>query len=690
VAAALLLTTGVVAIASARQPGALGASPRGLFGLQASELASTDACPNPVLQPKGAACMCTGDSCGSIPEPDLDKVKAGNAMVITSQGGKSFTEFMHTEYVPISVGNLESQKSKGHMELDVSLDTTYQTILGFGGAFTDATAYNYENLEPAAQRQWIGQYFGKQGIGFTVGRVNMNGCDCSRMDYTYDNVTGDYDLEHFCLRDDSAPEVPCGTDYKMTVIKAAQTAAVAAGQSLKLFASSWSAPLWYKDQHFKCELDEAGMYPPGVCMPDPDQDAVACTKVTNWSESGATDADWVSSRPITKSTPQSAKENAQGNCYLTGFLSSDEKAMKSWALYFSKFIDAYKAENISMWGLTVQNEPLATTSLWPSMYETAEIQANFVANYLGPTLREHHPGVKLMIFDDSLPSLKTFAGEILKNEAAAKYVDGVAYHWYGSMVGFYENGPAIPMVKAIVSELAGSGFGRLAHKFADDWLGYTIPSVNGGAYVKDIWATLQQQSADKFVLGSEATNGAILGDKNGLFGPSPGNWGYGYSYAHDVMWSLLNNAGGWTDWNLMLDERGGPNGWGNFLMPTVSYQDKNTFIQQPQLFHLAHFSKYVVPGSKRVQLSITCGATKGEYCQAVAFLTPQGSAVVVITNDEITESPLSKIPVISRLITPALASGEGSALSWTIRCKASTVSGSIPWKAIQTVILPCS
>jgi len=143
----------------------------------------------------------------------------------------------------------------------------------------------------------------------------------------------------------------------------------------------------------------------------------------------------------------------------------------------------------------------------------------------------------------------------------------------------------------------------------------------------------------------------------------------------------------------MLDEHGGPNGWGNFLHSTVTYHDANTFIQQPQFFHLAHFAKYVVPGSRQADLDVKCYASHEVFCQAVAFITPAGHAVVIITNDELVGIPMGSvvkgIPGVGALVNPLLSKGEGKPLSWNINCGSSFFSGSIPWKAIQTIVLPC-
>merc|ERR1719253_429008 len=161
-------------------------------------------------------------------------------MIITSQGYPGSIKFLEPEYVPLAAAGASRQ-----MDLSLDLSKMRQKILGFGGAFTDAVAYNYQGLSQATKKHVIEQYFGPEGIGYTMGRVNMGSCDFSRMDYTLANDSMDLDLQSFCLRDDSSKDAPCGSDYKTTVIKAAQEAIAKTGRDeLKLFASVWSPPTW--------------------------------------------------------------------------------------------------------------------------------------------------------------------------------------------------------------------------------------------------------------------------------------------------------------------------------------------------------------------------------------------------------------------------------------------------------------
>jgi len=624
------------------------------------------------------------------------------------------------------------------MTLGVEVEKRGQKILGFGGAVSDATAFHFQNLKPALRGQFLRRHYGEAGAGYTLARVPMGSADFSRMDYTYDNVTDDLPLAHFCLRDDSAAEAPCGVDYKATALKAAQNAVAEAGHGkLKLFVSTWSAPLWYKNQNFKCKMKD-GLY---SCSPAGDEsrptasDAVVepagCTGnsllqgcPTSFMEhfggsakqaaganasavpgdvinldslggaaaagrrpkrrrrrlaaallqraeavarpkaahaEGANDLDGaLKEKP--KFTPQ--RPGSAANLFNRGFLSSGSSLQASWAMYFSKFIDAYKALGVDVWGLTVQNEPSSTVPLWQGMFLSTEMQADFLVNHLGPTIRRNHPGVKIMLHDDGLTGLPEVE-KMLSDPRVADFADGVGYHWYLSVQGTYENGPAVRP-------------SRMAPNV-----------VGGGSYVQDVWRRLQEQGEEKFILMTEACNGYALGTR--WLGPRPGEWGYGYAYSHDIMWQLRNGAAGWTDWNMMLGQDGGPNLAGNFVDSPTVFESSESFIQNPSFFHLAHFSKYIPPGSRRVELSVTCGLQE-EHCQAVGFLRPDGLAAVVLTNDKVTVGPIVDLTGVARAFVkvPKLATGHGKEFNWTIQCGPHAVSGAAPWRSIQTVLLPCS
>jgi hypothetical protein len=143
----------------------------------------------------------------------------------------------------------------------------------------------------------------------------------------------------------------------------------------------------------------------------------------------------------------------------------------------------------------------------------------------------------------------------------------------------------------------------------------------------------------------------------------------------------------------MLDEKGGPNLAGNYV-DSPSYRINSTsFALNPSFYHMAHFSRYITPGSFAVHADVICNARRDEFCQFVAFKRPDDKLVVIMTNDEITAGPIAGTGV-GIAITPWLAKGQGSltlgskTLSWQIRCGSTNefVSGTLPWKSIQTII----
>ena len=81
--------------------------------------------------------------------------------------------------------------------LHIDSSKKYQSIIGFGGAFTEATAINFNTLPVDVQRLVIDKYFGKDGIGLSLGRIHINSCDFSPDSYSFDDIPDDFDLEYF-------------------------------------------------------------------------------------------------------------------------------------------------------------------------------------------------------------------------------------------------------------------------------------------------------------------------------------------------------------------------------------------------------------------------------------------------------------------------------------------------------------
>ncbi len=96
-----------------------------------------------------------------------------------------------------------------------------------------------------------------------------------------------------------------------------------------------------------------------------------------------------------------------------------------------------------------------------------------------------------------------------------------------------------------------------------------------------------------------------------------------------------NGMVGFTDWNIVLDETGGPNHVGNFCFAPVHADTKTgELIYTNAYYYIGHFSKFIKPGAKR----IACSVSRSQFL-ATAFLNPDGKVVVVVMNQGDKETP---------------------------------------------------
>ena len=120
----------------------------------------------------------------------------------------------------------------------INPNKTYQTITGFGGAFTEASAYLLNRLSKTNRDKILKAYFSKEGANYSLTRTHMNSCDFSLSQYSYAPVPNDTTLAHFSVKEDMDDLIPMIKDA-MAVSK----------DGFKLFASPWTAPPWMKDNN---------------------------------------------------------------------------------------------------------------------------------------------------------------------------------------------------------------------------------------------------------------------------------------------------------------------------------------------------------------------------------------------------------------------------------------------------------
>ena len=250
---------------------------------------------------------------------------------------------------------------------------------------------------------------------------------------------------------------------------------------------------------------------------------------------------------------------------------------QSWANYFAKFIKAYQGEGVPLWGVTVQNEPMAVQK-WESCIYTAEQERDFLKNYLGPTLRRQGlANKKIIAWDHNRDLIFQRASTILSDPEAARFVWGIGFHWYEPWSG------SQPMFENV----------RLVHE--------TFP---------DMPLIFTEGCVDVF-------DGQRLAD-----------WKFGEQYGRAMINDFNNGTVGWTDWNVLLDERGGPNHVSNFCFAPVHADTKSgelTYLSS--YYYIGHFSKFIRPGAKRIASS-----PSRSQLLSTSFLNPDGQAATIVMN----------------------------------------------------------
>lgn len=242
----------------------------------------------------------------------------------------------------------------------------------------------------------------------------------------------------------------------------------------------------------------------------------------------------------------------------------------TWAQCFVRFIREYEAEGVPVWGVSVQNEPMATQR-WDSCIYTAEEERDFVRDHLGPALVGAELGhIKIVIWDHNRDLMVERASVVYSDPLAAQYVWGCGFHWYG-----------------------------------EDHFDHV-------QLVHDAWP-------DKYLLFTE-------GCQEG--GPHQGSWELGERYARSMVNDLNRWTTGWIDWNMLLDETGGPNHVGNLCSaPILADRAGGTLQYQSSFAYIGHFCRFIRPGAHRV----LCAASH-QNLEVTAFVNPNGSTAVVVMN----------------------------------------------------------
>ncbi len=305
----------------------------------------------------------------------------------------------------------------------------------------------------------------------------------------------------------------------------------------------------------------------------------------------------------------------------------------AWALFFSKYMEAYRQQGIDIWAFTVENEPLGNDSNWESMLFTPQEMNDFVKTHLGPRLHRDGHAVKVLGYDQNREEeMVTWVNAMYDDPEAAQFYDGTAFHWYGSTVSYFP-------------EVLDHAYQKAPGKH----LIHTEGCIDAQA---------PRWKQEEWYWAEEATDWGkdwAPPEKKHLHPP----YVPVYRYARDMIGCFNHWTDGWVDWNMVLDRQGGPNWAKNWCNAAVIVDPDNDEVWFTPLFYtIAHFSRFIRPGAVRIGFENSDGDL-----MITAVRNPDGTIAAVLFNPM--EEP------------------KGIHLSLARKSLDFTISG----KAIQTVII---
>ena len=412
----------------------------------------------------------------------------------------------------------------------INTEKKYQTITGFGGSFTESSAYLLNTISKKNRDTILRAYFSREGANYSLTRTHMNSCDFSLSNYSYSPVVDDTELTHFSIKEDKDDIIPMIKD-----------AMKISDDGFNIIASPWTAAPWMKDNN-----------------------------------------KWVGGKLL-------------------------PKYYDTWALFFSKYLAAYKAEGIDIWGFTVENEPHGNGNNWESMHYSPKEMTDFVQFHLGPKLEEDGYGDKIILgYDQNRAGVQEWVDQMYKDDASSKYFDGTAIHWYESTYDFFP-------------EALQYAHNKAPNKYLIETEGCVDSEIP--KWQDDAWYWSKEATDWGWDWASEK-------DKHLHPKYAPVN-----RYARDIIGCLNNWVDGWVDWNMVLDTQGGPNWFKNWCVaPVIVDPEKDEVYFTPIYYTMAHFSKYIRPKAEII------GVEKSdEDLMVTAAKNTDGSIAVVVFNEGTTQ-----------------------------------------------------
>lgn len=368
-----------------------------------------------------------------------------------------------TERLPWEMqADLQASQGKATAEVIVDLTQEEQTMEGFGTCFNELGWTSLCALEPQV-REGIMQELFSPGVGanFTICRMPVAANDFARNWYSYNETDRDFEMAHFSIENDRETLIP--------FIKNAMQYL----PDIRIWASPWSPPSWMKYNKHYASRSMAPILKRAKAM-----EAEARKKAADPTRpSGESTYHF---KLVDNGLPDDPSRQGQEG---TDMFIQEAEYLKAYALYFSKFIDAYRNEGIDIFAVMPQNE-FNSAQIFPSCCWTAAGLANFIGQYLGPAMKEK--GVEVM-FGTMERANELLVDTILNDPACRPYITGVGFQWAGkeAIPGIHRRYPQLKLYQT--EQECGNG--------KNDWKGAVYSwnlmkhYLNNGATAYMYWNT---------------------------------------------------------------------------------------------------------------------------------------------------------------------------------------------------------
>jgi glucosylceramidase len=467
-----------------------------------------------------------------------NKPGSTSEILLTSAEGDKLAEQAN---VAFKKGNAEGNV------ISVFPENKKQTMAGIGSSITESSAFVLAHLETAKRQEVMEQIFSEKGADFSLTRTHIGACDfCVKGKYSYadkadaelkdfniaEDIKGFKQSEYSGIKDESYDLLPMIKEA--LAIKQTQQ-----DGELRIISSAWTAPYWMKD-------------------------------IEEWYIPGAPENNW-------QGTGGSLKR----------------EYISTYADYLVKYLDAYKAEGVEVWGITPVNEPHGNNGQWESMNFSPDSQNDFIKNFLGPKMQAAgYDQLKLFIFDQNRDGLEDWTDVIFADQESSQYVDGAAVHWYESTNKVYED-----VFDKVHDKYPG--YSPIHTEGCIDDLGKDAPNgvTDPAGYKESNWF-----DNDEFWWSKNASDWAYSVTWQGVKVEDHPMYVPVHRYARNIIVSIDHWLEGWIDWNVILDSNGGPNHVGNFCGAPIMIDTAAQKVYYTPIFYvLAQFSKTIRPGDIAVE-----------------------------------------------------------------------------------------